>query len=157
YDIVMTLDHTLKTAGTQNFPRVTCQVVGVAIKAERDQILATTVSSQLGKSAADLKASNVLTFDPSQAANGSMVISKTNPMWTAWKSPQFIIVTANIPDVKAGAGGNVNDPRRVWFSTNKLRWDAGKATIKFRVMRDRIMKETAETPLDPKLVTPDEF
>lgn len=157
YDIVLTLDPTLKIAGSQSFRPVTCLVVGVANKAERDQVLASPVAEQINKDAELLKASNVLKFDLSQSAGGTRTISKTDAMWKAWKDPQFIVVTANIPDAKAGTGGNMNDPRRVWFSTNKLRWDGGKAIIKFKILPDRIMKDSTETPLDPKFITPDEF
>lgn len=157
YDIVVTLDPAFKPAGTQAFPPVTCQVVGAANKAERDLLLSTSVNSQIGRSAADLKSANVLTFDPASSPGGSVTVSKTNPMWATWKMPQFIIVTANIPDAKVPPGATVNDPRRVWFSTNKLRWTQAEGTIKFRITRERIMKETAETPLKPDQVGPDEF
>ncbi len=157
YDLVVTLDPTLKNPDTKRFPPVTCQVVGVANKDERDRLLSNSVASQLGKNADDLNASNVKTFDPSQSATGSMVISKTDPIWAKWKSPQFIVITTNIPDVKAGPGGNMQDPRRVWFSTNTLRWKGAEGTISLRVMRDRIVKETQETQLKPEQITPDEF
>ena len=156
YNIVVTLDPTLMIPGTKTFPPVTCQIVGVPTRVECDRQLSTTVSSQIGRGTADLKAASVLSFDPA-LTNGSHTVLKTDPMWKEWKSPRFLIVTANIPGLNSSQGGNLKDPRRVFFSTSKCRWEKSGGTIHIVILRDGIKPDPAEITPGPDNIDPDGF
>lgn len=157
YNIEVTLDPTLMTPGTKTFPPVSCQVVGVSTRAECDQQLSTAVSTQIDRDVALLKANHVVSFDLSQSKDGSRTIESTDPIWAEWKTPRFIIVTANIPNMKPGEGGNLKDPRRIYFSTNTCRWKKSGGTIHIRVLRDGIKPDPTEITPEPDHIGPDGF
>ena len=135
---------TLRDPATRQFPPMRAHVIGVnadGMKKWESQ----NVTEHFMRSREQAAEWHAREFS---LESGEIRLTPSDPAWSLWKKPMYLIVLVDLPG-KGAEGGKPNDPRRHVISLNSNRWSKLEGDIVVKVTPDGLVRETPENPVEP--------